>query len=368
MNEITIPSIYEAEYADTKAKIIENTTEDSLNFLFITDMHIDLWDMHDCIIRQCNAIIKLTKETRIDFILIGGDIIHGIIEKSRNFEYFKEYVDLFSKTDVPVIAVRGNHDDNAYHNEGKPAEIKEFSWEYIPTHCIISAAEWSQRVGTPLAKGKAVKDKNNKDSSYFYVDFEDKKTRVITLDSYDYIVEENERGYARYSAETWDRLSDEQMKWFAETALDPNKDGWNYIIASHNHLTDSGIVKTFGNSETVCAILEAFNNKTAFESDEYGIKVDFTNNTSKAILSIFGHTHRDFYTHDKRTGMLFLGSGNAKPMVYECSNSVYEYATCEPRERETHTEALFDCVICKKDGSVTKIRFGAGNDQFLKRN
>lgn len=365
MKEITIPQIYEAEYADTKSKIIENTTDDSLNFLFMTDMHIDLLDMHDCIIRQCNAVVELARETCIDFVLLGGDIIHGISDKSRNFELFEEYVELFGKIDIPVIAVRGNHDDNAYHNKNKPADIKGFSWEHIPTDCIISAQEWSQRVADPLSKGKAVKDEQNADSSYFYVDFEDKKTRIVVLDSYDYKVEENTRGYAKYSAETWDRLSSRQMKWFAETALDPQRDGWNYIIASHNHLTYNGIERPFGNSEMVCAILEAFNNKTAFYNAEYDIYVDYSDNTSKAVLSIFGHTHRDFYHKDKRTNMLFLGSGNAKPMVYDCTGALYDYAACEARERETVTEALFDCVICKKDGNFVKIRFGAGDDQFI---
>lgn len=366
MNEIKLAAFYEDEYADTKTKILKNTSVDSFNILFMTDMHIDWADEHDGIIRQCHAMVKLTEETDIDCIILGGDVIHGIRQKELYFDIFKEYVDILGKAKIPVLAVHGNHDDNAYHNKNKPAEIEGFSWEHIPTDCMISTVEWSRLLMMPLAKGAAVKDESNADSSYYYVDFEDKQTRIIVLDAYDYVIEENERGYARYSAETWNKLSDRQIEWFVETALDPKKNGWNFIIASHPSLTNTGICAPFRNSDVVCDLLSCFNKKTTYENSDYGIKVDFTENKSHATLSIFGHTHRDYYDYDKKTGMLFLGSGNAKTHWYDCTGSVYEYAFCEKREKGTITEALFDCVICKADGEINKIRFGAGPDQNFK--
>ena len=364
MEKFKIPDFYAEEYEDTREKILKSTTPDSLNFLFMTDMHLDFPGMRDPVIRQCRTMVGLAKETRIDFILLGGDIIHGIIDKDIYFGIFREYAEIFGEAGVPVLPVRGNHDDNAYHNRNKPDSIPGFSWEHIPTDCIISASEWSERVISPLAGEKAVKDPEKADSSYYYADFPDKKTRVVVLDSYDYTVEENERGYARYSAETWDRLSDRQMKWFAEVALDPKKDGWNFIVATHNHLTMSGYTKPFRNSRDVCDALAAFNHREKYESERYGVNVDYSENTSRATLSIFGHTHRDLYDFDERTGLILLGSGNAKPQEYDCTDALYKYDFARlERKPLTASEALFDCVISTPGGKYEKIRFGAGADR-----
>lgn len=90
MAEIILADFYKEEYADTLKKVSDNIKKDSFNFLFMTDMHIDWADEHDGITRQCNAMLKLCKETDIDCIVFGGDIIHGIRTKEVSLGYLQE--------------------------------------------------------------------------------------------------------------------------------------------------------------------------------------------------------------------------------------------------------------------------------------
>lgn len=267
-----------------------------------------------------------------------------------------------------MLTIHGNHDDNAYYNTGVPEELRGiYSTEYVPADRVITGEDWSKRVVEPLCGNAIVRDSQNPKSNYFYADFDDKKVRFTALDAYDYPFEIKESGHARYVAENWFKMSSRQIKWFAEEALDPKKQGWVYIIAGHPTLTDTNVHKTFPNGYVICDILVAFNNSASYNNGEYGIDVDYSGNGAKAPVYVFGHTHADYYDRDKKTGMLFIGTTNAKTTTYNFGKTVYEYLAVPAREKGTITEAAFDCYIYDKDGSFKRIRFGAGEDQFFEK-
>lgn len=116
--------------------------------------------------------------------------------------------------------------------------------------------------------------------SYRYVDFTDKKVRVICLNTADTI--DGSTGT--------ERISGEQLKWFAESldlSSKPDASEWNIIVLSH-HPLDWGAVKPLANC------LAAYLNGTTYTNTHDGIAISYDfagKNAAKFIANFHGHTH-----------------------------------------------------------------------------
>ena len=64
--------------------------------------------------------------------------------------------------------------------------------------------------------------------------------------------------------------------------------------------------------------------------------------------------------------MLMINTGVCAVSEYDCSLATVDYCTSPKRQKGTITEALFDVITVCENGTIHRIRFGAGEDQQFK--
>lgn len=338
----------------------------NFSYLYITDLHIDYVKSSQdapsepAVLRTIHAMVELANTTDVDFIMLGGDIIHGTSKKEVSIEKLRQYVRLFKEANVPVFVTKGNHDANEYSSGyGYPS----YNPNCVKIQGIISLEEWYQEMIVPLAGDRIVHDSKNAHSSYYYVDFPEKKTRLIVTDCYDAPFTQNGK-FLFEAAESWRMYSDAQMHWLIEEAYDASLEGWTFIQAGHAGTGDG--VSSCSNVEEVKSLISAFNNHTTYENKRLGLIKDFSAGTAINPLYVFGHTHTDAYK--KYAAQKFLAVNTAHAKVLGTGDDLSKYADWWVRPERltgTLTEALFDAQVYGYDGMFTRLRFGAGIDQKI---
>lgn len=377
MNKVVrgITSYYSDEYEDTRDKLLKSQNDGTFSFLSLTDIHIDyvktvadgeywfttpvggqLPDRYN-IQREIAMVIEMANTTDVDCIILGGDLIHGTYGHNSALGELNYLAQVFQKAKVPVTAARGNHDNNDYH--GKPCALEH----------IITDEEWTTTLLTPLAKGvKTVHDENDPYSTYYYMDFPEKKTRVITLDAWNYPIITTDGYHSVYSAENgWKMYGDnEQVEWFAAKALDPSKKDWNYVILSHAPITgdESGASV---NANLIREIIAAFNNKTTVSV--FGQSVDYSKATGRAEISVSGHTHIQSWRYMTNTDHVAINTGSGR-FAYYPTEIPFENANGKEyqpvRYEGTYSQALFDAICYDPNGrTATRINFGNRPDNIF---
>ena len=369
MTKFKFDPIYNEEFADTIAKAKPLITDTSFCTLLMSDAHIEysggLEPERPGIMRQLDAIKALADEIGADAIMLGGDMIHGTNSYEGAMSDLNTYAEVLKDSTVPVLPARGNHDDNGYHNTNRPPEITHYDPHYCPISFIVNQQMWVDTLVDRVCKDKAIHADGDPKSTYYYADFEDKKVRMIFLDAYDspYVCSDGE--HIDTASEGWNHVSDEQIHWLCDVALDLGKDGWNFIVCSHAPLKNFG---SYRNHTEIMGIFSAFNNREIYKNDRLGIIKDFTKATSSAPLQLFGHTHLTVTKSCTKEKMQLIGVGSAKISFYDAdiprllAYGDYDYGEMHPRKAGDYTEANIDVVIMDK-GIIHKIRFGAGIDQ-----
>lgn len=363
-----IDPIYIDEFNDTVAKAKPFITDTSFSVLFASDAHIEYTGgkkpERPGILRQFNAIKALSRELNVDCIILGGDILHGTNSRENSLKDLALYTEMLKDADAPTYVARGNHDDNGYHNYNNPN--KYYDPHYCPIEYIVNQQMWTDILLDPLSRGNAVHDPERSESTYYYVDIEAKKVRLIFLDAYDYPYTSKDGFYSDYTSECWNKVPDHQIKWLCNTALDTLKANWNYVVCSHAPLKDFG---TYQNHNEIMAVFSAFNNRRLYKNDRLGIEKDFSTAASCAPMQLFGHTHLTVTKSCRQEKMQLIGVGSAKVSFYHPKTipellyyGDYDFAEMPYREADNCTEANIDVIIMDK-GLIHKIRFGAGVDQ-----
>ncbi len=321
-------------YYGVKLDIITNSLgndENTVKYVFITDIHyIGGEDVPRTLatMKQIKNLVEYVNRTdAIDFVAIGGDTIQGTQKKSTSLGYFKKAFTPFLDCNKPVVIVPGNHDDNSYAYDTKTFNGSQ----------VITDKEWNDNiiqmyVNRETANGDVIdvavsQDEAVENSKYFYLDLEDKKTRIICLDSIDYEQTYDENGqltvdengnvglavrnenaavtnYQRYyMATTWWGYGARQMEWLAEEALQAGDD-WDYIFISHmgidedTNFNEGAEITHYG--KNLREIIAAYQFKTDYVNEELGINVDFAGTEGRILSYMYGHTHRqdDLYSED----------------------------------------------------------------------
>ena len=137
----------------------------------------------------------------------------------------------------------------------------------------------------------------SKDNAYFYRDYTPYKIRVIVLNVYEHLYDNNVYN------ESLIGYSNEQLNWLANTALQVNND-WNVIILTHDspvQLKNSSF-DGHNNSKQLVKILESFKNGTSVTISYTDTKHDGTfsvnvttnfNKPGNIIGVLSGHAHCD---------------------------------------------------------------------------
>lgn len=381
-SEIEIPTEleyteeYEQEVNDSIQSISTLATGESINYIFLTDLHLDGTEERDnAVYRQLYAAVEIANKSDIDFICIGGDIDDGRFAaqdgKQTAMHLIENVSTILQNCTKPVFMVKGNHDDNSFVAQIDP------DLAYDADYCI-SREEWYSV--TMAHFEKYTMDYQN---GYYYYDLPNKNVRVVVLnmsDNDDTVVDGKRKEIGIYNYQ----YSREQMNWILNKAM--TRQDCEYVFLSHDAFdygTDYSDSDQQTSRDTIQQILKAAYTHTMFTDHE--LSMDFTNWTGKVQLLHHGHLHFERATVSEDTGNLPIistdmarptasratetGNGKEKQMQ-DLTSSVSEYVDrfiskgyrrILARDLGTIDEALFDIVVNRPD-TVDVIRFGNGDD------
>lgn len=339
------PVYYNSEVNSTIDSICSKTSYNSVKFAFVTDIH-DNTPAHqsETVKRQIMAMKDLNNKVGLDFIMFGGDLTDGgFADKSILLDEMSEWVATFKSVGVPVLILRGNHDDNSYAGNKDVTKV-------------ISKPEHFSRFIASCPGKKTVNGK-----LYYYQDFDDVNTRVVCLDFVDYPWLINEDGELVYSASgnnTWRGYSNEQIEWLCGVALNTDK---KIIIASH-YSTHPNLMTNYEkqidhNYTAVNDAMVAYNNRGSYTFN--GHSYDFSGKTGKVLCQVSGHSHS--FGALKDNGIVWSSTGSPSPEVTHRVYDDTEYETMGTRTYGDITEAHFNVFVCD-ESSVNIISFGQMGD------
>ena len=338
------PLYYDAEMKATVDSACSKTGFHPVKFAMITDLHDnDHWHLSETVEKQAMAIRDLHRKNGLDFVICGGDLTDGgYSAKSELLDKFTELVKMFKKIGVPVLMMRGNHDDNSYAG--------------LAVSKVVSREEFNARCIAPFS-GKVIPD----GKTYYYQDFDDVNTRVIVLDFIDYpweVYEGNVVYHAVGGDGVWRGYSDDQIEWLLGTALDCDK---RIIVtghySTHPNLMTAWEKSTDHNYTVVNQALAAYNSRGSVTFG--GTTYSFADKTGKVLVQVSGHSHS--FGAFKDSGIVWSTTGSPSPEVTERTYDDTDYETMGTRTYGDITEAHFNMFVCDED-NVHIISFGQMGD------
>lgn len=268
------PAYVEAAAKEVIKKVARASSNRCLRFIAISDMHVlltntDIMEGN----KHAGQAAKLIREgIGLDFCANLGDISWGASNVSTIDDSLNETLQANqwlaeAFKGVQHFRVSGNHDPLTYNYELNNGYLTP-----AMLHGLIS----NYNEGAVIPNGYG---------GWCYKDFEEKKLRVICLNTADMSgldITENTEPL---------RISGEQLKWFAETLdLSAKEDAseWGIIFLSH-HPMDWG-----SDAFAVANCMQAYLEGKKYEVTRHGVKVSYDyagKNQAKIIAQFHGHVH-----------------------------------------------------------------------------
>lgn len=320
-------------YVKEEALAVANRVANSngtFKMVFVTDLH----NMDDVprLEHANQAIQALCRVTDIDCVVFGGDYIRNWagITKEEAVDDIEQCRDKLKSQIVPTIWCRGNHDTNGYVGERL---TKEEAYNLIANKNVDNGAV----INTADPCG-----------NYGYVDFADKKVRLIFVNTSDNdFMGEKEVADPSNASDliSAHNVSATQLQWIADTALKFTASGWNVIFVSHlplyfstgsspawynNHTYTDGDGNAWTcNLSNMSKLIKAYINKTSFSATLNGATVskNFAGLSHYAEIAngIAGHQHAFLVNTDGLVNYISVGNaceggkasadGNSYPKV-----------------------------------------------------
>ncbi|MBF7129698.1 BppU family phage baseplate upper protein [Pediococcus pentosaceus] len=340
------------------------------NLIFATDYHYDIGtdynpdniDVPDATIREVwesglRKVLNATSLSNADAVVFNGDNIDQPMVKDIPLEkkmMLKELHDFLltatSSAEMPAFILKGNHDVNYNH---KVAEMNLTS--------VITDKEWSQ-VYDKVAPDYG--EKRNDGANYFYKDFDNKKVRLIGLDTYDLPETTNDDGSMKYNRFNTSGLQQAQLNWLANTALQVPK-GTTVVISMHHPIdgtlaTAPDVTKVI-NHDVLMQIINDFvagkSNSISGKVSDVPVKIDYTFKGAGTIAALLsGHFHTD--GNVVKNGINFIQT--------RCSLGSGDNVMGDKRIKEyigTPLEDAFDIVTIDTTAKTINLkRVGAGSE------
>lgn len=340
------------------------------NLIFATDYHYDIGtnynpdniDVPDATIREVwesglRKVLNATSLSNADAIVFNGDNIDQPMVKDVPLEkkmMLKELHDFLltatSSAEMPAFILKGNHDGNYNHKVAKRN-----------LDSVITDKEWSQ------VYDKVVPDYGENRSTganYFYKDFDDKKIRLIGLDTYDLPETTNDDGSMKYNRFNTSGLQQAQLNWLANTALQV-PEGTTVVISMHHPIdgtlaTSSDVTKVI-NHDVLMQIINDFvagkSNSVSGTISDVPVKIDYTFKGAGTIAALLsGHFHTD--GNVVKNGINFIQT--------RCSLGSGDNVIGDKRIKEyigTPLEDAFDIVAIDTTAKTIDLkRVGAGSE------
>ena len=352
------PAYVKEEATSVIEDVKRKSDKNDLVFVVVSDMHnASYGELTDSVVAQVKesnlhamqGMKLIASEIDLDFAANLGDIAWGGTNTTTKQgvdsikELVNDYKELMTFTDL--IIVPGNHDSLLY--------------SYDKNGKYLSDNEVASLIG-----------------SYGYKDFEDKKIRVIYLNT-------SEIGELTITGSgSAEGMTAKQLQWFANTLdLSDKKDAtdWGILILSHHPLDWGSIIPAANclNKYVTGDDFDYIHNGTRVYYDYKG------KNAAYVIGQIHGHTHclnvdNIHYIKDGKA----IPSTVRRVAIPNASfyrnneygvNSQTEYFGIEFGEKETYakkkdskTDTAFDVVIIdKNDKQIRIINYGAGYNRSV---
>ena len=344
------------------AKVCQGVENNDLVFDFITDTQTN--DEYDgcriSYIQALNASMQVTK-----FTVNGGDFVSGlptaeedIRNMSRMYQAHKR--DIGAKD---LFMCQGNHDGTwqKWNSTSHQCKAKDIVTDKTWTNMFLKNIDG------------AVYDSSNPLGGYLYKDYEDRKVRVIILNTCDICVYD-ENGYLKYNAMYDNAVRQQQLDWLVNYALDFSAKGayktnWGIIVFTHFGVDVDNDWFPHG-AALIENVLQAFKSGTAInQSSEAGtdfqllVNHDFsTQGAMNYIAYIHGHTHTDRVLFNNGVPHIAVASANG---YYDHENPPVG-GTCPERVDGTLSYFCWDTMQYDRENSkIIAYRFGAGADRHI---
>lgn len=355
-------------YNDVSLSNLKNSINTNLfNFGFGTDYHYisetdnipfsnvtleDSMRYYSSGLRKSLNLLSLSD--KLDAVVFNGDNVDQPINPDIKLErkmMIKEHNDFattaFSSALCPVFLLKGNHDCN--YNISSDKRLLD---NVILDEDFAKLYQQNGKYGEQRLNG----------SNYYYKDFEDKKIRLIGLDSSDLPETTNADGTMMFNRFTQSGFQQAQLNWLANDALQVPND-YTVVITMHwplNHTVydydDSGMI----NHGALKTILEDFvtgcGHKTITSSGSIPVAVDYVFATAGNLAGVLsGHRHLD--QQKTINGVNYI--------LTRCSLICGDNMIKEKRLEYdgTPSEDAFDIVSIDTDNRIlTTTRFGAGSE------
>lgn len=292
-------------------KIQEIRTEESLVFTLLSDTHYvwnGNWEMTAATIEAVNR--RITP----DGVIHLGDFSDGMLDKEICAGYSRRVIHRLKGLGMPLYLCIGNHDANYFRNNPDRLSDQEQYELYLKN--IVSA-------------------KLTENQLWYYVDFPERRLRMLFLHSYDH------KETLRYG------FAEQEITWVKER-LEELPEEYGVIVFSH----DAPLARLdywaaeIRNGEALMEVLETWH----------------VHHQSRILAFVHGHTHADFIYTERAFPIVSVGC--SKLEYFEDKKP--EGAVAPVREEGTLYQELWDTMIIHPgDKKIDFIRFGAGVDRQI---
>ena len=338
-------------------------SDNSFSLAFISDGHCGYYtDTGNKAVAQAGQALQvINRRTLLDCIVHGGDLSTGAWNTTRDsaFTDIENYTELVAdaSANTPVVWCPGNHDDAPYQaSEERVTQTQMYSL-----------------FGRKNLRSNAI---CNQGCNYGYIDFENRKMRVIYLDTDD----KRSRGTVTVgSGQTAPEYMNahnigwQQLMWLAETALNLTEKAepelWGIIVVSHVALNVSGtatdavsLASYTYSTANAGIILGAYRKGQSGSITHEGntITYDYSTLTDRAEIYCFIHGHNHAYLETYIEGILSVGCPNAMNGRERESSDGNTYS-----KTDGTAEGTAFCVITvdRKNDTIFADHYGAGFDR-----
>lgn len=345
------------------AKVCQGVENADLVFDFITDVQSNfLYEgSRICYIEAINAGMKVGK-----FVVNGGDFVSGLPTATEDINNMSQMYAAHKRGigAKDLFMCQGNHDGTwqKWNSTSHQCKAKDVVTDKAWTNMFLKNIDG------------AVYDAANPLGGYLYKDYEDRKVRVIILNTCDICVYDND-GYLKYNAMYDNAIRQQQLDWLVNYALDftdkgADKTNWGIIVFTHFGVDVDNDWFPHGAS-LVEDVLQAFKSGTAItQSSDLGdadfqlvVNHDFSaQGAMNYIAYIHGHTHTDRVLFNNGVPHIATASANG----YYNNETPPVGGDCPTREVNSLSYFCWDTMQYDKTNSkMIAYRFGAGADRHI---
>ena len=301
-------------YVKTEAKRVADVVaalqgDDTMSFICLSDTHVSTSAQAIASALHAAQGARIISDlVPIDFTAVLGDVVTGAAGETKA-QHVANHMASLRATSVldPALRLSGNHDANIYSAEAyqTAADVYRYTGRFT----------------------RAVKPSAETDRNYFYFDAEDKKTRVICLNTADL------KDIPASAPQDGHHISAAQFAWLVQALDMTGKTGWRVIVLSHHPL------HWYGSMPSVQTILEAYINGASGSITADGATVSYNfsgKNAAKLVGTIHGHTHNLISGKAGNNNIVRMGTPNA------CFSRNNEYGSSSYGEafREKYGETM----------------------------